>query len=216
MNQETPASFPPPRPPDDDRHLKGPPLGQGLAHTLTSLFLFLIIPIGVALILTAFVIQSYQVDGQSMETTLQDHDRLIVSKIPRTFARLTHHNYVPNRGDIIVFNQSGLPDIYYQKQLIKRIIGLPGERVVIKNGSITIYNQAHPKGFNPDTQDGYNIRAQTTEGDIDVTLQPDEVFVCGDNRGNSEDSRYFGPINVNTIVGKLVVRILPLNNTEIF
>jgi signal peptidase I len=151
-----------------------------------------------------------------METTLQDHDRLIVDKIPRTWARLTHHEYVPKRGDIIVFNQSGLPDVYYQKQLIKRVIGLPGERVVINNGSITIFNRDHPAGFNPDSSGLYHIAAASTEGNIDVSLQSNEIFVCGDNRDNSEDSRYFGPVNVSTIVGKLVVRILPINNTKTF
>jgi signal peptidase I len=216
MNQEPPTSLPPARAPDNDRggrHLK---IGSGITRTLTSLVLFLIIPVGIALFLTAFIIQSYQVDGQSMETTLQDHDRLIVNKLPRTLARVTGHGFVPHRGDIIVFNQSGLPDIYYQKQLIKRVIGLPGDRVVVDNGHITIYNWAHPQGFNPDLSAGYHIAAPSTEGNIDVALQTGEIFVCGDNRGNSEDSRYFGPVNVNTIVGKLVVRILPINNTQVF
>jgi signal peptidase I len=215
MNQD--ADYPPPdQPKGDNLNPRGPRIGAGLANTLASLFLFLVIPIGIALILTAFIIQSYQVDGQSMETTLQDHDRLIVDKIPRTWARLTHHEYVPKRGDIIVFNQSGLPDVYYQKQLIKRVIGLPGERVVINNGSITIFNRDHPAGFNPDSSGLYHIAAASTEGNIDVSLQSNEIFVCGDNRDNSEDSRYFGPVNVSTIVGKLVVRILPINNTKTF
>jgi signal peptidase I len=216
MNQET---YTPPgaaQPPGVPSGPKRPKFGSGLSSTLTSLVLFLIIPIGIALILTAFIIQSYQVDGQSMETTLQDRDRLIVDKIPRTLSRLTHHAYVPNRGDIVVFNQSGLPDVYYQKQLIKRVIGLPGDRVVVNNGSITIYDKDHPAGFNPDTSDGYKIAAVSTEGNVSVTLQPDEIFVCGDNRNNSEDSRYFGPVNVNSIVGKLIVRILPVNNTKVF
>jgi signal peptidase I len=197
MNQDSDQP-PPNQPKGDNLHSKGPKIGAGLANTITSFVLFIIIPVGIALILTAFIIQSYQVDGQSMETTLQDHDRLIVDKVPRTLARLTHHAYIPKRGDIVVFNQSGLPDAYYQKQLIKRVIGLPGERVVINNGSITIFNKDQPEGFNPDTTDGYRI-AQSTDGNVDVVLQPDEIFVCGDNRDNSEDSRY-----------------LPINNTQTF
>jgi len=182
----------------------------------SSFFVFLVIPILMALFLTAFIIQSYQVDGQSMETTLQDHDRLLVDKFPRTWARLTNKDYIPNRGDIVIFNQSGLPDSFYQKQLIKRVIGLPGERVVVKNGYITVYNKNHPNGFNPDDSGKYTITAPTTVGDIDVTLDSHEIFVCGDNRNNSEDSRYFGPVNTNNLVGKLVIRILPINNTKLF
>ena len=183
---------------------------------ISSFLVFLVFPIVIALFLTAFIIQSYQVDGQSMEVTLQDHDRLLVDKIPRTWARITHHDYIPNRGDIIIFNQSGLPDSFYQKQLIKRVIGLPGERVVVKAGTLTVYNKANPQGFNPDATDKYTITAPTIIGDIDVTLDNHEIFVCGDNRNNSEDSRYFGPVNSENIVGKLVVRILPINNTKVF
>lgn len=183
---------------------------------ISSIFVFLVIPVVIALFLTAFIIQSYQVDGESMETTLQDRDRLLVDKVQRTWARITRNNYIPNRGDIVVFNQSGLPDSFYQKQLIKRVIGLPGERVVVKNGNITVFNSSNSQGFNPDTTGKYKITAPTTIGDIDVSLDSNEIFVCGDNRSNSEDSRYFGPVNVENLVGKLVIRILPINNTQIF
>jgi len=197
-------------------HHKRPTFKQKIPSALSSILVFLVVPILIALFLTAFVIQSYQVDGQSMETTLQDQDRLLVDKLPRTFARVKHTNYVPNRGDIIIFNQSGLANSLYQKQLIKRVIGLPGERVVVKSGHITIYNADHPRGFDPDRAGIYKIAATFTSQDIDVRLDNNEIFVCGDNRNNSEDSRYFGPVNVQNIVGKLVVRILPLNKTELF
>lgn len=183
---------------------------------ISSLFVFLVVPVAIALLLTAFIIQSYQVDGESMETTLQHRDRLLVEKLPRTWARITGNNYIPDRGDIVVFNQSGLPDSFYQKQLIKRVIGLPGERVVVKNGFITVYNSEYKQGFNPDTTGKYKISAPTTIGDIDVSLDSEEIFVCGDNRSNSEDSRYFGPVNSDNIVGKLVVRLLPINKVQKF
>jgi len=153
-----------------------------------------------------------------METTLQNDDRLIVDKLPRTLARLTHHDYIPARGDIIIFNQTGLPDAgpTGEKQLIKRVIGLPGDRVDIQNGYITIYNSAHPSGFNPDTTGHYHITATTTPGNVDVTLGKDQLFVCGDNRTNSEDSRFFGPVDASQIVGKLILRILPASEIEKF
>lgn len=189
--------------------------GHSWRNVASTVALF-VAAFGVAILLNTFVIQSYQVDGQSMEPTLQNNDRLIVNKIPRTISRIDNHQYVPHRGDIIIFNQVGLPSFIGEKQLIKRVIGLPGERVVVADGKITVYNPAHPRGFNPDTSDGYTITAPSTVGNVDVTLQKNELFVCGDNRSNSEDSRYFGPIKTSSVVAKLVLRILPLNQVNKF
>lgn len=173
----------------------------------------------IAVLLTAFVFQSYEVDGPSMETTLQNRDRLIVWKMPRTLSRITKHEYVPARGDVIVFVKHG---VYEQgsgaeKQLIKRVIGVPGDRVVVADGYITIYNDIHPDGFNPDAGQEFtdNITKPTT-GNVDITVGDNEVFVSGDNRTNSLDSRSFGTVASNDIVGKMVLRIFPLNSFESF
>jgi signal peptidase I len=191
------------------------PLSNKWRSIFSNVGIFLLAPV-LAILLTSFVIQSYQVDGESMETTLQNRDRLLVDKFPRTVARITHHQYVPQRGNIVIFNQAGLPGYVGEKQLIKRVIGLPGEHVVIKDGIITIYNNAHPQGFNPDESGLYHIDTPGTLGNVDLTLQSDEIFVCGDNRNNSEDSRFFGPVKLNNVVGKLSVRILPISNTKHF
>lgn len=152
-----------------------------------------------------------------MESTLQNGDRLIVDKIPRSIARITRHPYIPHRGDIIIFNETGVFDGGgpQEKQLIKRVIGLPGDRIVIKNGEPEVFNAKHPNGFNPDKTLGYTISA-TTAPDTSLTLSKDQIFVMGDNRTNSEDSRYFGPINAKQIVGKLILRLMPLNNLKTF
>lgn len=172
----------------------------------------------IAILLITFVFQSYQVDGQSMQSTLHDHDRLIIWKLPRTWARITGHNYVPKRGDIVVFSEPKLADFGQdpEKQLIKRVIGLPGDRVVISGGTVTIYDKNHPEGFNPDRTLPYggNIGATTT--DTDLVVPAGQVFVMGDNRGNSLDSRMFGPVQLKNIVGKLAVRVLPVNDMERF
>lgn len=152
-----------------------------------------------------------------METTLQNNDRLIVNKIPRTLARLGGHTYIPHRGDIIIFNQDSLnfgPSS--EKQLIKRVIGLPGEQVMVKNGQVSVYNKDYPDGFDPDKSGLYRITSTSTPGNTDITLRSDEVFVCGDNRTNSEDSRYFGPVKAEKIVGKLAVRVIPLSKAQRF
>lgn len=186
----------------------------GRWRSAASTILTIVAAAAIALFIAAFIVQSYQVDGQSMETTLQNNDRLIVDKVPRTWARITSHDYVPKRGSIIVFNQSGISATGGEKQLIKRVIGLPGERVVVGGGSITIYNSQNPSGFNPDKLGIYSIAATDTAGEVDLTLGPHEIFVCGDNRSNSEDSRYFGPVNVHNVVGKLVLRILPISHAQ--
>ncbi len=194
----------------------GPPPGDrtSLRSVLSTIMLFAT-AFSVAILLNSFVIQSYQVDGQSMENTLQNNDRLIVNKLPRTIARVTGHQYIPKRADVIIFNQV-IPGFVGEKQLIKRVIGLPGERVVVSGGFITVYNSQHPGGFSPDALGIYKTSSRTSVGNVDVRLQNDELFVCGDNRPNSEDSRYFGPIKSNQIVAKLVLRILPLNKAQNF
>lgn len=155
-----------------------------------------------------------------MESTLQNNDRLIVWKVPRTWAAITGQQYVPSRGDIVIFSQDNLaqfgqPDV---KQLVKRVIGLPGDRVVVQNGSITIYDAAHPKGFNPDTTLPYGQSHvfPYTAGNLDITLNSHQIFVCGDNRTDSLDSRSFGPVELSTVVGRLVLRVYPFETFRSF
>lgn len=185
---------------------------------LSTIGLFLLAPV-VAILLTSFVFQSYQVDGPSMEATLNNNDRLIINKLPKTWSKITGHPFIPNRGEIIVFVKDDLSQYDGQsgtKQLIKRVIGLPGDRVVVQNEILTIYNQEHPEGFQPDETYGYKPALNNTPGNIDITIPENEVFVCGDNRANSLDSRSFGPIEAKDIVGDLSVRVLPLHDAEKF
>ncbi|MBC7581256.1 signal peptidase I [Aeromicrobium sp.] len=175
--------------------------------------------IGVALLLILFVFQSYQVSGPSMEQTLHDQDRLIVWKLQRSWSRITGHQYIPGRGDVVIFTESGLSEYGQEdtKQLIKRVIALPGERVVVKDNIITVYNKANPNGFQPDKTLPYGVNiTEPAEQSVDRTIGKDELFVCGDNRTNSLDSRFFGPIKTNQIIGKLAVRVLPLSDAEKF
>jgi signal peptidase I len=196
------------------------PRRGGLKSTLSTLGILLLAPL-IAILLTAYVFQSYQVDGPSMQNTLHNNDRLIVWKLPRTWARITGHQYVPKRGDIIILNECGLSnygDTQDCKQLVKRVIGLPSDHIVIKNGVITIYNHQHPNGFEPDKTLAYGQGGAIpfTNNNLDVTLSKTQLYVCGDNRGNSLDSRIFGPIETNQVIGKLVARIYPISDAERF
>jgi signal peptidase I len=192
-------------------------LFASIVGSLGTVAILILAPL-VALFLTAFVFQSYEVDGPSMETTLHNHDRLIVMKVPRTVSRITGKPYTPNRGDVIIFVKHNISEFGQSsdRQLIKRVIGLPGDHVIVNDGKVTVYNKDHPEGFSPDATLPYGIVIQNTPGTVDITVQPGEVFVCGDNRTNSLDSRSFGAISSNDIVGKLVVRIFPLDQAKKF
>ena len=192
--------------------------GSGAVRELFSTIGILATAFVIALLMIAFVFRSYQVDGPSMQTTLQNSDKLIIWKVPRTWARFTGHPYIPNRGDIIVFSQSGLSQ-YGQtdtKQLIKRVIGLPGDHVVVKDGNYTISNKTYPNGFDPDKTLPYGKDIPTTSGDVDLTLAANQLFVSGDNRPDSLDSRSFGPINANQVIGKLAIRVFPISQAKNF
>lgn len=197
-----------------------PSASHRIKSTVSTFAILLLAPL-IAILLTAYVFQSYQVDGPSMQQTLHNNDRLIVWKLPRTWARITGHQYVPKRGDIIILTESGLSsygDSQDTKQLVKRVIGLPGDHVVIKDNVITIYNKEHPNGFQPDATLPYgkNGAIPATTNNVDVTLSSTQLFVCGDNRGDSLDSRIFGPIETKQVIGKLVARIYPLSQAERF
>jgi signal peptidase I len=218
QNMQTPVPTPEPSMGSTEGQHQSSSRGETIRNALSTLAVLLIAP-AVAFLLTALVFQSYQVDGPSMETTLNNNDRLIVWKMPRTWSRITHHNFIPQRADVIVFVAHGINDVNLggaDKQLIKRVIGLPGERVVVKNGILTIYNKEHPKGFQPDATLPYGRVIGETQGDIDQVVPDDSVFVCGDNRDNSLDSRVFGPVASKDIVGKLVMRVLPLGDAQRF
>jgi signal peptidase I len=196
------------------------PSGSSKKHETLSTIAVIILGIFIAVLMAMFVFRSYVVDGPSMETTLQNGDRLIIWKLPHTLGRITGNDYVPNRGDIIVFSEPGLiANDGSTKQLIKRVIALPGERVNIGDGVVTVYNKEHPNGFVPDMAlpygAGQNLSVAANERE-DITVGKNEVFAMGDNRDNSLDSRVFGPVPAEHIVGKLVLRIYPLGNTQVF
>lgn len=190
---------------------------EGLKSIFSTIAILVIAPL-IALSLTAFVFQSYEVDGPSMETTLQNKDRLIVYKLPRTIAKITGNDYLPKRTEVVIFNRMDSFEFGNAKarQLIKRVIALPGERVVVKDGIITVYNKEHPNGFQPDKTFPYGKVITTTAGEVDLTVPEGYVFVCGDNRPQSLDSRSFGPVPLKDLVGRLSLRVYPFNKGQTF
>ena len=146
-----------------------------------------------------FVMQPFFVKGSSMEPNFRDRQYLLVDEITYRFRE-------PHRGDVIVFKYPKDPKQYY----IKRVIGLPGERVVVQNNQVTIYDEDHPNGFSL-TESGYLADGELTGGDTDMTLANDLFFVMGANREASYDSRRWGPLPEDLIIGRALVRVFPID-----
>ena len=175
-------------------------------------------------ILNSFIFRSYNVVGGSMQNTLHDGDRVIVNRLAVSAAHFQEKEYVPKRGEIIVFANggnntttsceplTGVKDQY----IIKRVIAFPGEQVIVHDGVLTVYNDEHPDGFQPDEawRDGDTGPKAYTSGDVDITVPAGELFVAGDNREgtNSTDSRSgLGTIPFCRLIGPVALRIYPFD-----
>ena len=181
------------------------------------LFIFLVF-VGV-IIINAFIFRSFSVVGKSMETTLHQGDRLIVNRLPVTMAQIKNQQYVPDRGEIIIFKNPQYVPGSRDDYLVKRVIAFAGERVVVKNGSMTVYNDDNPDGFNPDTLPTGGTPGSPTSGDSDIVVPDDTIYVSGDHRdGNfSYDSRSgLGTIPLYDVVGPVGLRIWPVTKFHVY
>ena len=151
-----------------------------------------------------YIIQPFYVQGASMEPNFFDHEYLIIDEI-------SYRLDSPARGDIVVFRYPKSPDDFF----IKRIIGLPGERIKISNNQIRIFNQENPTGFVVD-ETSYLPESTETFGDSETELGDNQYYVLGDNRSSSLDSRSFGPVDRSLIIGKTWVRGWPISRFTIF
>ncbi len=170
------------------------------SEVLQVVFLTLAIVIPIRL----FLANPFQVEGASMEPAFFNKEYLIVDEISYRFQE-------PKRGEVVVFHPPTDPSKYF----IKRVIGLPGETVELINGEVKVYNKAHPNGWvlnessYLDTSD-YSIDEKAAMTLRPVTVGPDEYFLMGDNRRASYDSRYFGPIKRDTLIGRAWFRGFPI------
>ena len=179
--------------------------------------IFVVCVIVGTLLINTFVFRSFSVTGPSVEQTLYTGDRLIVNRLPVTMAHLQNNSYTPKRGQIIVFKNPLYSPGSEDMNLVKRVIAFAGERVTVKDGTLTVYNKEHPQGFHPD--DSWDGPGSPTSGDTEVTVPEGSIFVAGDHRQGSYslDSRNgLGTVPLYDVIGPVSLRLWPLTKVQGF
>ncbi|TCO73823.1 signal peptidase I [Marinisporobacter balticus] len=156
----------------------------------------IVISVVIALVITTFI-RPTLVKGYSMYPTLNEYDYLIINKIP-------YMMHEPERGDIVVFKSHLKTEDGKEKDLIKRVIGIPEDHIKITGGEVFV---------NGEKLDERYINGDYTSGEIDIEVPENKIFAMGDNRENSLDSRdeRVGPVGIDTVRGKVLVRLYPFN-----
>lgn len=169
---------------------------------------FALIIVFIVLPIRLFVAQPFVVVGTSMEPTFANNDYLIIDEISYKLGK-------PQRGDVAVFKYNAVEAPSSEdnsKYFIKRVIGLPGETVDIHDGKVTIINEKNPEGFVLDEP----YVKQPPANNLRVTLDAENYFVMGDNRSVSFDSRSWGPLEEDKLVGRVLVQLLPPQKIGLF
>jgi signal peptidase I len=173
-----------------------------------------VVAVVIAVLLRTFVVATYSIPSGSMEPTLQVGDRIVVDK-------LSYHLHGVDRSNIIVFstppneNCAGPP----VSDLVKRVVGLPGEKVSLSGGRVAINGKVLPEPWLPPATRTQNLPGPSAAPyslHHPYRIPQGDVFVMGDNRTKSCDSRYWGPVSESTIVGKMDLRIWPLSRLAFF
>lgn len=159
---------------------------------ITVLVLLIVVPV------RYFLFQPFIINGQSMEPNFKQGDYLIIDEI-------SYRIKEPQRGDIIVFRYPNDPSQRY----IKRIVGLPGEIIEVRNNKVIIFSNGTSQTLDESKYLSSNV---LTTGDVKTRLEKDQYFVMGDNRSFSFDSRKWGVVPKKNIIGKVFLRLWPINN----
>jgi signal peptidase I len=188
---------------NDERNTFVPPPPSATKHTPSffgEIVRFALIAVIIVVPLRLYIAQPFIVSGASMSPTFETGEYLIIDELFYRF-------HEPRRGDVVVFRFPQNPSKFF----IKRIIGLPNETVKTQNGAVVVQNAAHPEGLV--LHEPY-LAAETVTF-RPVTLSDTEYFVLGDNRTASSDSRIWGPLPENLIVGRALVRLFPVARADV-
>lgn len=166
-------------------------------HPVTEIVQFALLALIIVLPIRWFIAQPFIVSGASMEDTFHTNEYLIVDQVSYRFHK-------PERGDVIIFRYPKDPSKYF----IKRIIGLPGDTLTISGNTVTINNEEHEEAV---TLDETYVKSMEENTFLTETLGKREYFVMGDNRDASSDSRAWGVLQEDNIVGKAFVRLFPFS-----
>lgn len=168
---------------------------------LSEVIWFAVVAFVIVLPIRFFIAQPFIVSGASMETTFSTGEYLIVDQ-------LTYRMQDPERGDVIVFRYPRNPSKFF----IKRIIGVPGDTVEIDGTTVTIVNTTHPEGV---VLDEPYISSMSAKDALTESLGEGEYFVMGDNRDSSSDSRDWGILRSNNIIGQAFLRLFPFSKIDV-
>lgn len=191
-------------------------VGSFVLEIIKIVFLafIIIVPIRV------FLFQPFFVQGASMEPNFENNQYLVVNELgfKETNIGFGYHNWFQikpfreiKRQKVIVFRYPLDPSNFF----IKRVIGLPGEKIQIADGQVTIFNHTHPRGLILNETAYLPVGLKTT-GHLIITLKNNQYFVMGDNRMFSSDSRSWGPVPKKDIIGEVVFRAWPLNKISLY
>ena len=169
------------------------------ATFLKELITFAVVALVIVVPIRLFIAQPFIVSGESMHPTFETGQYLIVDQ-------LSYRIGDPDRGDVIVFHYPKNPSKFF----IKRVIGLPGEKVKIDGTVVTIINGDDSESFNLEE----NYVTMNRESQLETQLGESEYFVMGDNRLASLDSRVWGPLERDLIVGRAYLRLLPVGKVD--
>ena len=176
----------------DDHKIEVP---EPKENSIVEILRFSIIALLIVVPVRMFIAQPFIVSGASMKETFHNGEYLIVDQV-------SYHLHDPERGDVVIFRYPRDPSKYF----IKRIIGIPGDTITIEGSDVTIVNEAHPEGF---TLNEPYIRSMKPNVTMTEELGEREYFVMGDNRDESSDSRVWGVLQEERIIGKAFLRLFP-------